>query len=103
MKQLILAVTALVFSINAHAQLTLEDCQKKARAHYPEIAQYDLISQSEQYNLESASRSWIPQITLSAQATWPNAVPSFHTVSQPKRQHFETSSSYATLPRTLCN
>lgn len=77
MKQLILAVTALVFSINAHAQLTLEDCQKKARAHYPEIAQYDLISQSEQYNLESASRSWIPQITLSAQATWQNAVPSF--------------------------
>lgn len=61
----------------AHAQLTLEECQQKAREHYPEVAQYDLIAQSEDYNIETASRSWIPQVTLSGQATWQNAVATF--------------------------
>lgn len=61
----------------AHAQLTLEECQQKARQHYPEVAQYDLIAQSEEYSIATASRSWIPQITLSGQATWQNAVATF--------------------------
>lgn len=61
----------------AHAQLTLEECQKKAREHYPEVAQYDLIAQSEEYGIATASRSWIPQVSLSGQATWQNAVATF--------------------------
>jgi len=61
----------------AHAQLSLEECQRKAREHYPEVAQYDLIAQSEEYSVATASRSWIPQVTLSGQATWQNAVATF--------------------------
>lgn len=58
-------------------QLTLEECRQKALSHYPEVARYDLIDQSEQYNLRAASRCWIPQVTLSSQATWQSATASF--------------------------
>lgn len=48
-----------------------------AREHYPEIRQYDLISATEQYNLSNAARAWIPQIALSAQATYQSATPTY--------------------------
>ena len=48
-----------------------------AREHYPEIKQYDLISETEQYNLSNAARAWIPQIALSAQATYQSATPTY--------------------------
>ena len=56
---------------------TLEACQQLACDHYPEIRQYDLIRQSEQYDLSNAARSWLPQVSFSAQATWQNRVPEF--------------------------
>lgn len=56
---------------------TLDECRRLAREHYPEIRQYDLITQSEQYDLSNAARAWIPQITLSGQASWQNATPTF--------------------------
>ena len=77
MKRLLIITAVLLLPLSVHAQLTLEDCIVKANAHYPEVAQYDLIDASEQYNLEAASRGWIPQITLSGQATWQNAVARF--------------------------
>ena len=33
-----------------------------AREHYPEIRQYDLIAETEQYDLSNAARAWIPQV-----------------------------------------
>lgn len=48
-----------------------------AREHYPEIRQYDLISETEQYNLSNAAHAWIPQIALSAQATYQSATPTY--------------------------
>lgn len=77
MKRMIIIMAGLLLSLSTYAQLTLEDCISKAKAHYPEIARYDLIDASEQYNLEAASRGWIPQITLSGQATWQSAVARF--------------------------
>lgn len=56
---------------------TLEACQQLACDHYPEIRQYDLIRQSKQYDLSNAARSWLPQVSFSAQATWQNRVPEF--------------------------
>ena len=43
----------------------------------PEIRQYDLISQSEQYNLSNAARAWIPQVVVSGQATYQSATPTY--------------------------
>lgn len=77
MKRMLILTAGLLLSLTAHAQLTLEECMSKAKTHYPEVAQYDLIDASEQYNLEAASRGWIPQITLSGQATWQNVVARF--------------------------
>ena len=65
MKRILLVLMFTVLSASLYAQLTLQQCQDMARNHYPELAQYDLIAQTESYNLNSASRGWIPQITLS--------------------------------------
>lgn len=48
-----------------------------AREHYPAIRQYDLINQTEQYNLSNAARAWIPQVSLTAQATYQSATPTY--------------------------
>ena len=56
---------------------TLEECRRLAREHYPEIRQYDLIAQTEQYNLSNAARAWIPQVVLSGQATYQSATPTY--------------------------
>jgi outer membrane protein TolC len=77
MKRMLIITAGFLLSLTAYAQLTIEECISKAKAHYPEVAQYDLVDASEQYNLEAASRGWIPQITLSAQATWQSSVARF--------------------------
>lgn len=77
MKRILFLLMFTVLSASLYAQLTLQQCQDMARNHYPELAQYDLIAQTESYNLNSASRGWIPQITLSGQATWQSATATF--------------------------
>ena len=59
-----------------HGQ-TLDECRRLAREHYPEIRQYDLIALTEQYDLSNAARAWIPQVTLSGQASWQSDTPTF--------------------------
>ena len=76
MKQFFLTLFAVVCAVASSGQ-SLEECRRLAREHYPEIRQYDLISQTEQYNLSNASRAWIPQLALSAQATYQSATPTY--------------------------
>ena len=57
--------------------ITIEECRALAGKNYPEINQYDLIRLSEQYTISNAGKSYLPQVTLSGQATWQNEVPSF--------------------------
>ena len=74
---------ALLFSVllpcvlGAQAQPTLDECRELARGHYPEIRQYDLIRRTAEYDLSNARRAWLPQLSLSAQATWQTDVPGF--------------------------
>ena len=56
---------------------SLEECRRLARERYPEIKQYDLISETEQYDLSNAKRAWIPQVVLSGQATYQSATPTY--------------------------
>ena len=75
MKNFLFTITALLFWIgNANAQLTIEDCQTKAKANYPLIKQYDLIKQSESYNLSNANKGYLPQFSLSGKATYQSDV-----------------------------
>jgi len=69
----VVALTALGLS-SAYAQPDLEQCKEMARKHYPAIRQYDLISQSQDYNMSNASKAWLPQVSLSAQATYQSDV-----------------------------
>lgn len=76
MKRIVLILLAAASMTTLRGQ-TLDECRRLAREHYPEIRQYDLITQSEQYDLSNAARAWIPQVSLSGQASWQNATPTF--------------------------
>lgn len=76
MRRFILTFIAIISICATYAQ-TLDECRQLAREHYPEIRQYDLVNATEQYNLSNAARAWIPQIKLSAQASYQSATPTY--------------------------
>lgn len=76
MKSFLTTLFAL-FAVTAANAQSLEECRRLAREHYPEIRQYDLIAETEQYNLSNAARAWIPQVALSGQATYQTATPAY--------------------------
>ena len=69
---LILLIT--VFPSALFAQLTLEQCQEKARNNYPLIKRASLIDQTANYNLENAAKAYLPQVSFSAKATYQSDV-----------------------------
>ena len=76
MKHICLLCGMMWLALSASAQ-SLDECRRLAREHYPEIRQYDLITQTEQYNLSNAAKAWIPQVTFSGQATYQSAAPTY--------------------------
>ena len=76
MKRFFLTLFAVVCAAALRGQ-SLDECRRLAREHYPAIRQYDLIAQTEQYNLSNAARAWIPQVALSGQATYQSATPTY--------------------------
>lgn len=76
MKRILITLFCGCWALSAGAQ-TLDECRRLAREHYPEIRRYDLVRKTEQYDLSNAARAWLPQLTLGAQATWQNGVPTF--------------------------
>lgn len=65
MKRFAILCCALLAASGARAQITLDDCRRLAREHYPEIRQYDLIRRTAGYTLSNARRAWLPQVSLS--------------------------------------
>lgn len=63
-----------VFPSALYAQLTLEQCQEKARNNYPLIKRASLIDQTANYNLENAAKAYLPQVSFSAKATYQSDV-----------------------------
>ena len=76
MKRFFLTLFAVACAAASSGQ-SLDECRRLAREHYPAIRQYDLIAQTEQYNLSNAARAWIPQVALSGQATYQSATPTY--------------------------
>ena len=76
MKRLILYFFLFLFiHFNLNAQsLTIETCQSKAIAYYPLVKQYGLIEQTSQFNISNANKGYLPQLSLSAKATYQSAV-----------------------------
>ena len=54
----------------AQQALTLEDCYRLARDHYPTVQKLDLITRSEDYTLANANKAYLPQISITGQATY---------------------------------
>ena len=76
MKRFILLSLMMLTVLTSQSQ-TLDECCKLARENYPEIRQYDLIAETEQYNISNAARAWIPLVVFSGQATYQSATPTY--------------------------
>lgn len=76
MKRFVLLSLMMLTVLTSQAQ-TLDECCRLARENYPEIRQYDLIAETEQYNISNAARAWIPQVVFSGQATYQSATPTY--------------------------
>jgi outer membrane protein TolC len=55
-------------------ELTLEDAWQQAQNNYPVIKQRDLIRQTATINIESLRKGYLPQVSLSGQATYQSDV-----------------------------
>ncbi len=77
MKRIMTLTLGALTILGAHAQLTIERCQHLARENYPLIKQYGLVEQSSKYTLDNLMHSWLPQVNLSAQASYQNETPAF--------------------------
>ncbi len=76
MKKIILLLLLACQSAVVFGQLTIEECYLLARDNYPLVRQYGLIGLSEGYDLKNASKAWVPQLSLTAKATYQTDVTS---------------------------
>lgn len=58
----------------AQERITIRDCYRWARDNYPAVKQFGLIDKTEQYNLSNAAKNWLPQLSMSAKATYQSEV-----------------------------
>ena len=63
--------------INAQETITLEQCYQWSRENYPLIKKQELIKKTEHYTTENALKGWLPQVNITAQATYQNDVTQF--------------------------
>src|SRR5215217_7994899 len=72
---LLLAIEVLIcYKSKAQNSLTIEECYTLARQQYPAIRQLGLIQQSKQYAVENAAKGYLPQLTISGQASYQSDV-----------------------------
>ena len=67
---LVLFVSWLGIGFAKGQSLSLEACYRLARKNYPAIKKMDLIAQTSGYDLSNANKKFLPQVTLSGQATY---------------------------------
>ena len=61
-------------------QLSIDSCYLWARQNYPQIKKQDLIAKSRAYSLENAARAYLPQLSVTGQATYQSQTIGFHDV-----------------------
>lgn len=79
-KEILLAVVALapLPCLAQQRTATLEECYTAAERNYPMVRQYEMIEKSKDYTLSNASKAYLPQVTLSAKASWQSDVTKFN-------------------------
>ncbi len=78
MKKLLLFVAVLWAAwLGAQAQVTLDECLRRAEENYPLIKKFGLVASTRQLDLDEINRGWLPRVGVYAQATVQNAVPAY--------------------------
>lgn len=72
--RLLLSLIALTAVCVVNAQLSIEECYRKAHANYPQIKQYELIKKTEDYSIANAAKGYLPQFSFSAKASYQSEV-----------------------------
>ena len=70
MKKIPAALIFLSAALAGAESLTISECYKLARENYPMIRQFELIRESEKYDLENATSGYLPQFSISANAMY---------------------------------
>ena len=73
-RKTIILIFMFLLAKQTYAQLSIEACYEKARANYPLVRQYGLIEQAREYNLSNVAKVWLPQIQMSAKASYQSDV-----------------------------
>jgi outer membrane protein TolC len=58
------------FSHTNAQSITIEECYQLAKENYPAIKKLDLISKTEEFNIQNANKRYLPQVSFSGQATY---------------------------------
>jgi outer membrane protein TolC len=75
MRKIIIHLILLIFPLTIFGQsLTLDSCQVKGRNNYPLLKQYGLIEKTADYNIKNANIGYLPQLSISAKATYQSEV-----------------------------
>lgn len=74
-KILLISAMVLLCGVAAAQQpTTIEQCYAAAKANYPLAQRYELIEKSKNYSLRNAGMAYVPQVGLSAKATYQTEV-----------------------------
>jgi outer membrane protein TolC len=71
---IIICFVAFQTKAQSGAQLSLEECYKLARQNYPLVKQAELISKAAEYSIENAAKGYLPQFSISGQASYQSDV-----------------------------
>lgn len=74
MKRILFFVMLVFAVVPAFTQITLDKCRSLARANYPLIKRFSLVEQSRSLSVSNASKAWLPQVSLSARASYQSDV-----------------------------
>jgi outer membrane protein TolC len=70
MKLRIYLLGLLLVTTESFAQLTLQDCHQKAHDNYPLIKQYQLVEETQEYNIDNAAKGYLPQVSVTGMAVY---------------------------------
>lgn len=74
MKRILFFVMLVFAVVPAFTQITLDECRSLARANYPLIKRFSLVEQSRSLSVSNAFKAWLPQVSLSARASYQSDV-----------------------------
>lgn len=70
----IILLAYMIASAQSSQPLSIEECYKLSRQHYPLLKQTDVIMKSMEYSIDNISKAWYPQVNLNGQTSYQSDV-----------------------------